>query len=343
MPPSHPYKDIPIANDAPFELKPSPGKGWGCFAKTNIAEGSLIYREEPLLVVPRRLSQATEADIHAAVNQLGERERRIYSWLRKNGDATKKYTYYRDALSDNYHQLKKLSKTHSHLYVVHSRFNHSCVPNMKVVHNPNNVQLESYAFRDIMAGEEITFSYWQSLYKTSAQRREMLQEVKSFVCDCRACVPGTAFQEQSDSRRRLLRGLKFLRIGKDPEERENSPDRYPLIFDAQLKQDIANKRVPKYLEFICMLLGAFLSEKEGFLGYYKTIGDVEKRFPKFVDTFGTANHKEIARHALSQETWWKKFCEACKLYGRVDANDGSQIPWPHWGDILPVILRNWTP
>ncbi|CAG8978357.1 hypothetical protein HYALB_00012492 [Hymenoscyphus albidus] len=340
MPPSHPYKDIPIANDAPFELKPSPEKGWGCFAKTNIAEGSEIYIEEPLLVVPRTSYKAAEAVVQAAANKLGDRDLRIFSWLRKNGDATKKYTYYRDALSDSYFEIKQ-SKAPSHLYVVHSRFNHSCVPNMQVTHN--NVQLKSYAFRDIMAGEEITFSYREMLYKTSAQRREELQEEKIFVRDCRACVPGNPFQEQSDSRRRLLRGLKFLRTGEDPEERENSPDRYPIIFDAQLKQDIANKRVAIYLEFICMLLSACLSEKEGFLGYYKTIGTVEERLSEFVDTLGTANHKEIARHVLSQETWWKKFCEACKLYGRVDANDDSQIPWPHWGDILPVILRTWTP
>ncbi|KAJ5965108.1 uncharacterized protein N7479_004984 [Penicillium vulpinum] len=33
---NHPYRSLQLPPDAPFELKPSPGKGWGAFATKRI-------------------------------------------------------------------------------------------------------------------------------------------------------------------------------------------------------------------------------------------------------------------------------------------------------------------
>ncbi|KAN0069168.1 hypothetical protein V8E54_012797 [Elaphomyces granulatus] len=36
------------------------------------------------------------------------------------------------------------------------------------------------------------------------------------ICDCKACIPGSLFQQLGDMRRTLIRGLNFLPAGADP-------------------------------------------------------------------------------------------------------------------------------
>ncbi|KAI3629590.1 hypothetical protein MIR68_012412 [Amoeboaphelidium protococcarum] len=47
----------------------------------------------------------------------------------------------------------------SGLYLMHSKLNHSCVPNAQVLFTENNSNLRVVALRDIAAGEEICISY----------------------------------------------------------------------------------------------------------------------------------------------------------------------------------------
>lgn len=73
------------------------------------------------------------------------------------------------------------------VYVLSSRFNHSCVPNARNMpgSEANNRFL---AGRDIAAGEELTFCYTtEFLGLTSLERREKMR----FAFDCMACVPGS--------------------------------------------------------------------------------------------------------------------------------------------------------
>src|SRR6267378_2812412 len=53
--------------------------------------------------------------------------------------------------------------------------------------------VESFATRDIIAHKEL-----------------------EFICDCKACIPNSLFQQLSDMRRTLIRGLNFLLTGTDP-------------------------------------------------------------------------------------------------------------------------------
>lgn len=58
------YRQLRIPADAPFELKPSPGKGWGGFATRHIKKGSVILREKALFTIanPNRFD-ITDEDV----------------------------------------------------------------------------------------------------------------------------------------------------------------------------------------------------------------------------------------------------------------------------------------
>jgi SET domain-containing protein len=59
-----------VPSDAPFELKPSPRKGWGAFAIRRIERGAMILKEKPLFVIRKPHKEITEEDIWAVFQQL---------------------------------------------------------------------------------------------------------------------------------------------------------------------------------------------------------------------------------------------------------------------------------
>ncbi|KAK2738649.1 hypothetical protein FQN57_006967 [Myotisia sp. PD_48] len=63
MPGDHPYRQLPVPKDAPFELRPSPGKGWGVFATRQIRREEVLLREKPLFVIGKPAGEVTEMDV----------------------------------------------------------------------------------------------------------------------------------------------------------------------------------------------------------------------------------------------------------------------------------------
>lgn len=96
------------------------------------------------------------------------------------------------------------------LFVLLSRFNHSCIPNALMPISKGD-SISCVATRDIRPGEEITFCYMDLECTTSLARKKVL----GFSCNCKACVPGTAFHQASELRRQLIRGLTYLTTGMD--------------------------------------------------------------------------------------------------------------------------------
>ncbi|KAJ6086954.1 hypothetical protein N7467_005868 [Penicillium canescens] len=60
---SHPYHRFQLPSNAPFELQPSPVKGWGVFATRRIDKGFLILSEEPYCVIRKSADEITDEDI----------------------------------------------------------------------------------------------------------------------------------------------------------------------------------------------------------------------------------------------------------------------------------------
>ncbi|KAH7360043.1 hypothetical protein BKA66DRAFT_573786 [Pyrenochaeta sp. MPI-SDFR-AT-0127] len=310
----HPYRMFKVPDDAPFELRPSPGKGWGAFATRNIACGSIILKEKPLFVIPKPHEMITEGDILAAFKQLPPPHKRLFLCLRNN--ATTEFLSMREAFAENSFMIPGRpgirDKGHG-LFLLQSRFNHSCLPNSKIPDIPDEF-ITRFAIRDITAGEEILFCYSPAFEsRISSDRHRELR----FVCNCPACLVGTPFQQLSNMRRTLIRGLQYLILGKDIDGQRQGTA-LSIIVDSKLKHAAENFSIPLSNRLIYNLLVMVLLEEEGLLDKFT----VERRSPAMLclpSKFKTQSNAGLAKFALTQGTWLEKFCFSLRLWGKGDA------------------------
>ncbi|EXJ78322.1 hypothetical protein A1O3_09483 [Capronia epimyces CBS 606.96] len=298
----HPYRSLHVPNDAPFKLKPSPGKGWGAFATRRIEQGAMILKEKPLFVLRKPHQEITEADIRAAFDRLGPSEKRQFLLLRDNGSSP--FSNMERLCAENSFTLSTNSPGHG-LFLLHSRFNHSCVPNSKVPTTGDEV-IVSYATRDIDADEEITFCYNTDFEcRTRHERHQALR----FTCDCKACLTGTPFQQVSDMRRRLLRGLQYLTVGVDLDGRRQDST---LIIDSKLKKAAQDSSIPLSSRLFYYLLTMCLLAEEGLLDDFMV-----ERYKPAIETavalFRTESNVVIVRHVMAQKSWLGKCGMATRL------------------------------
>ncbi|OTB18827.1 hypothetical protein K445DRAFT_364106 [Daldinia sp. EC12] len=311
---NHPYRRLRIPKDAPFQLRPSsPGKGWGGFATRLIKQGEQILKEEPLFVIPKLSQYITVEDLWAAFRQLTPADQYQFLLLRDN--ANRPFKLSKEAFAENSFALP--AKFGHGLFLVHSRFNHSCLPNATVPASRNDI-LTLVAIEDIMAGEEITFCYNNDFEcRIRCERHKILR----FVCNCKACLVGTLFQQLSDVRRRFIRGLIYLTAGAGIDGKSQD-SLSSVIADHRLKEAAENLSIPLSNRLIYLLLTLYLLEEEGLLDYL-----MRERFePSVVVTsslFQTESNAEIVKTAMAQQTWQGKMLIAFRLYGQHDAADES--------------------
>ncbi|SPQ25777.1 0f64f5e1-8546-4b25-b755-685281cc512f [Thermothielavioides terrestris] len=324
---NHPYRYLNIPKDAPIELKPSAGKGWGVFAKQKIQRGALILQEKPLFVIRKARADITEEDVGRAFQQLSPQQKQQFALLRDN--ATRIFPCLLMAFAENCFNLASGSDAWvslppaEGLFLLHSRFNHSCLPNAKVPTGIVGDEIASFATRDILAGEEITICYGPVFECLTRQERH---QALGFTCDCRACLPGTPFQRLSDARRRLSRGLQYLTQGVDVDVPGDgglgTSSLSPVIVDPQLWRAAQNFDIPLTSRFIYGLLGAFLWAEAGLLDDF-LFQRATPSIRAMVGMFRTHENAAIARLALVQDTWLERLSVAFRVYGREDVADQS--------------------
>jgi hypothetical protein len=122
--------------------------------------------------------------------------------------------------------------------------------------------LASFSTRDILVDEEITLSYEDEFALRVAQDRHRILQ---FACPCKACVSGTAFQQPSDMRQTLIRGLSYLTrgVGVNGKKQEYSPR--PIILSPELRHAAEQFSIPISFRLLCYFLFTCLVEKEGLL------------------------------------------------------------------------------
>lgn len=203
------------------------------------------------------------------------------------------------------------------LFPLHSRFNHSCIPNSKIPTTSGDI-ISIFATQDIDAGEEITFCYNTDFEcRTRYERHQALR----FTCSCLACCPGTPLQQLSDTRRRLIRGLQYLTLGVDLDgQKQNS--QFPIIVDLELRNAAESLSIPISSRFVYYLLTIFLLEEEGLLDYFM-IKRLEPGLVRTAGFFRLEKNQRIAKFALSQSSWLEKLLEGFKLYGQKDVADNE--------------------
>jgi hypothetical protein len=310
------YSRLKLPTKSSITLKPSPGRGWGAFATRKIKQGAMILREDPLFIVRKPHQEITEQDIRVAFQRLKPFEQRQFLLLRDNGgpqfnSMESAFAENSFAIPDSSMPLINRRMIHG-LYLLHSRLNHSCVPNAKIPEMPGP-SITSYAMKNIAAGEEVTFCYNTDFECRVRQDRH--QELR-FTCTCQACSIGTPFHELSELRRTLIRGLEYLTLGVDLDGKRQTS----TIFDLELKNRAESLTIPLTSRLIYNVLTVLLMQQEGLLDGF-LLGRVEPPMLRLVTLFRTASNIQIAQHAMAQKSWLEKFCIVCKLYGCVDDSD----------------------
>ncbi|KAL8330332.1 hypothetical protein RB593_001378 [Gaeumannomyces tritici] len=187
-----------------FEIKDVPGMGKGMIARVDIARGTTIHTEKPLVVGPSRGGKNV-------ANSLGYTEM-VFSV--NSGDDSPFIDIIKALPKDKQRQFFSLSdSSHSHgsgkirgIWVTNSlpvmipdpsnfslpreavaltmsRVNHSCQPNSLLRYDEGWYQLK--ALRPIRAGEQVTITYKDYIHQTTDVRRDLIAivtEAAQFGC-----------------------------------------------------------------------------------------------------------------------------------------------------------------
>ena len=105
------------------------------------------------------------------------------------------------------------------VFLIASRLNHSCRPNVARVWDARTNAMAFRALRDVVPEEELCINYADvDVLGTRTQRGEEIMEAFGFGCRCPACALEGEEGEESDRRRAAVRRLfeDVGRCGKEP-------------------------------------------------------------------------------------------------------------------------------
>ncbi|PMD43752.1 hypothetical protein L207DRAFT_422719, partial [Hyaloscypha variabilis F] len=94
------YRSLQVPSDAPFELKPSPGKGWSAFATRRIERRATILRQKLLFVIRKSHEEIMEEDVWTAFQQLVPTDKQQFLCLHEN--ASKSFTHMTQACAESF-------------------------------------------------------------------------------------------------------------------------------------------------------------------------------------------------------------------------------------------------
>lgn len=268
-----------------YEVRASPDKGLGAFAKKTIPSGTLILADPPHLMLTIDQFRITEADINVALSSLSPEQKEAFHALSAppthySSDIVRKF------LGNSMSPAALPGTTCLCLNI--ARFNHSCLPNAEVSYNPFTHTFDLYAVREIVRDEEIMWCYLPGSSCMPRSYRQFLQFLNwRFLCNCAACCSTEpALRSESDQRRtrmyelrNRLEGFELGRLGPGtieqrgiplnawrPGELENTLQelwRPPEELSVDVQQEMDNKEQSKlWLELVRLLTDEGLKGKE---------------------------------------------------------------------------------
>lgn len=163
-----------------FHLTNVIGKGEGIIAKKDIGYGSLILKEEPVIKGFFINDNNVYHILKEKLQKLTDVQQKMYMKLHdaysKNGEKTVEGIYDTNRIS--------LCQCESGLFIMASKFNHSCDPNVGIAYA--SPYLRVYAKRNISEGEELCISYGGK-FKEFSERQKYLYTNWKFTCVCKMC------------------------------------------------------------------------------------------------------------------------------------------------------------
>jgi len=178
-----------------------PGRGRGLVARFNIAKGTRILLEKPLLTIQSMPPELLEITLASKLKSLSKAEQRQFLSLHNHFPG--KYPFGGIAKT-NALPCGSGSSTGG-VYSTTCLINHSCLPNSHNNWNSDVAHETIHAVRPIMSGEEITISYDKG--GPSSARQARLRQAFGFDCSCSVCSLPLHELHISDARRSQIQRL----------------------------------------------------------------------------------------------------------------------------------------
>lgn len=214
-------------NPSLVEVRSAGDLGKGVFAIQDVARGTRIICEAPLLVVqPASTHEVVEEHIRAFCTALRDlpaegfkileelccnhilpdvqkeqAQRLIHQWNEEHGvekghklNTRKLRRAYNRALMRFFIFVANKMGMGCNcaygegLFPLYSRINHSCSPNAVSTYNPIIERLIVHASRAIKAGEQVFIEYTNMTFKVKSLRQSTLLQNWGFECQCKACT-----------------------------------------------------------------------------------------------------------------------------------------------------------
>ncbi|KAM5543458.1 hypothetical protein V8D89_002709 [Ganoderma adspersum] len=196
-----------------FIVQDVPGKGKGIVATRAIALGELVLAEAPLFTQIQSRSNAT---VVAALAALSHADQRRYFSLAnaRRGTAVPPPigVFETNALPCGNNDARRgVAASSAAIFILGSRFNSSCQPNVSNYWDERMQKITFRATRAIAEGEELCISYLDVL-AVRDERRRGLRAAFGFLCRCVACSREGAELRASDERRTAVARL-YQEIG----------------------------------------------------------------------------------------------------------------------------------
>ena len=160
----------------PFAVVPIPGKGQGCIATRDIAQGTRILLEPPLIVQGAGLPNASEA-----VSALSAHDRQRFFDLAQDAPRFGDDKTPAGIVATNGIPFRVGERQLGGVFPTASRLNHACDSNCAYKWNSSLGMLTVHCCRGVRAGEECTFNYgFDSTYAPRETRQARLYALFGF-------------------------------------------------------------------------------------------------------------------------------------------------------------------
>lgn len=226
------WKDYHSMECGKMQVVPIKGKGLGVVALREIKKGEVICEDMELLTIFPHMYNPD--NIKKQIMDLSDSNKRKLMSL-SGGDSDDKYKL-GWKIVNNFSEGPRSSKI---VYYTHSRFNHSCIPNVcldTITPRDEGEGTPCIAIRNIHEGEELCVSYLANtaLFRTRAERQQALRSPGAdFSCSCPVCGLVELELRDSDNNRRELRALEDKLLA--------SPDREEIIQLLKRKNELKYK------------------------------------------------------------------------------------------------------
>jgi hypothetical protein len=213
-----------------IEVRNSTGKGLGVFATTDIPRGTRVIAETAILKIDPGHGDAT--NILRAFESLSVSKQSLYLQLHGFACAEFRRAAERE-MGQSWEMMPELQRkvfsifaanAFGDVFLLGSRINHSCIPNIDFAYNTSLAKETFHAVRDIAAGEELAISYNDGINRTKSQRQGELDKW-GFTCTCPTCETTTEGREREAKREQLFsldQELAMTMIFSTPKSWENA-------------------------------------------------------------------------------------------------------------------------